>query len=146
MKTPILDMQYFQCKIPGTNHDVSLLFMRQVDNVVSSHETGSRYICDPPPTDTDRDVIVLVKDLFAFVDDSQHSGWEVGGSRHEDITEDDFEHFDFVSLVNGELNLIVTQREDWYEAFVAATLEAKRLNLLVKADRIALFKKYREGL
>lgn len=41
--------------------------------------------------------------------------------------------------MKGDVNLIVTQDNKFYDRFMAATSVAKRLNLLDKADRIALF-------
>jgi hypothetical protein len=43
-------------------------------------------------------------------------------------------------------NLIVTDDLEWHRRFVAATSIAKRLNLMAKADRIALFQAVLYGM
>jgi hypothetical protein len=52
--------------------------------------TGSRVICNPAPTDTDQDYVVLVKlGLFWEVIESlADNGYDVGGSQVFDITEE----------------------------------------------------------
>lgn len=103
---------------------------------------GSRITCTPPPTDTDRDFIVLAGGLkFEILVTRLHgAGWELGGSDCE-AAEDQDMHQDakFNSFKKGVDNLIVTQSENFYNRFVAATHVSKRLNLLKKEDRIALF-------
>jgi len=47
----------------------------------------------------------------------------------------------FQSYTLGEINVIATASEEFFEKFMHATAEAKRLNLLDKSDRIALFQK-----
>jgi len=100
-------------------------------NVIQSEPVGSRVTCNPPPTDTDMDVLVLVRDMKKFVDDAVVAGFEVGGSF---ICKDDF-----TSLTRGEINLIVTQDGEFYRRFWCASRLAKRWNLLFKEDRIRLF-------
>lgn len=49
----------------------------------------------------------------------------------------------FVSLREpdfGDLNLIVTEDKEFFSKFMAATQIARRLNVLDKGDRIALFR------
>lgn len=110
---------------------------------------GSRVTCNPAPTDTDQDVIVLVKDIAATVSRGflvntcdeytetvarplYEAGFMVGGSGSGD---DEFE-----SWSRGDINLILTADEEFYERFVAATTVARRLNILDKEDRKALFR------
>lgn len=98
---------------------------------------GSRVSCDPPPSDTDCDLLLLVDDYDGFVDQAVDDGWERAGSKIDDAT--DSTRSPFVSLVAGEFNLIVTEDKDFYRRFVAATRVATRLNLMDKGDRVALF-------
>jgi aspartyl-tRNA synthetase len=49
-------------------------------NILSKWPTGSRYICNPAPTDTDNDTVILVSDIEAATKDLVANGWEVGGS------------------------------------------------------------------
>ena len=109
---------------------------------------GSRVTCVPAPTDTDQDVIVLVRDIDAsacwkggksyrsYADEVERpladAGFERGGSGSDD---DDFE-----SWTKGDINLILTADTEFYERFVAATTVARRLNVLDKEDRKALFR------
>lgn len=104
---------------------------------------GSRITCDPAPTDTDQDVLVLTTaELW-----TQHlgiglaaSGFEKGGSDCGDVmgymaqTPLSFQSFTF-----GDLNLIITFDPEFYRRFMAATGVAEHLNLLDKGDRVMLF-------
>lgn len=102
---------------------------------------GSRVTCDPPPTDTDQDWLVLVKpDAYdAFCDQLQQSGWEVGGSRipYDHDTREAEQHFN--SFTKGDDNLIVTGSEVFHRRFLAASGVAKKLNLTEKWARIMVF-------
>lgn len=104
---------------------------------------GSRITCNPAPTDTDQDVLVLA-DLNTW---GLHlepllvtGGFEKGGSDCGDSagymgnTPLSFQSFTF-----GELNLIVTFDPEFYRRFMAATAVSKSLNLLDKTDRVMLF-------
>lgn len=121
------------------------------EHVLRAMLCGSRVTCRPAPTDTDQDVIVLVRQIessackvpmpeqtkalaefgkmrFALLAE----GWVYGGSGDQD---DEFE-----SWTNGDINLILTADEDFYNRFVAATTVCARLNLLDKDDRKAMFR------
>lgn len=104
---------------------------------------GSRVTCDPAPTDTDQDVLVLsTKELWV-----EHlgtglaaSGFEKGGS--DCGNQSDYlaqVPLSFQSFTLDKLNLIITFDPEFYRRFMAATCVAKRLNLLDKEDRIMLF-------
>ena len=112
---------------------------------------GSRVTCDPAPTDTDEDYLLLVApnglELDPKYDDRYYAlerylhehGWTRGGSLPAEIgvtipPEQRFESWTF-----DEINLILTTSNIFYQRFLAATAVAKRLNLLNKPDRIALF-------
>jgi hypothetical protein len=102
---------------------------------------GSRVTCNPPPTDTDADYLVLC--------DSEQHGWlhelldsenfRFTGSRVADAVNYIRETDRFESYKAGEINLIITRSPEFHRKFLAASHVAKRLNLLNKADRIALF-------
>lgn len=104
---------------------------------------GSRITCNPPPVDTDQDVLVLTSYELWWGQLSVHieqNEFTVGGSCSGDQTaymasSDDA----FQSFTHGDLNLIVTFSVQFYDRFMAATGVAKALNLLEKADRIMLF-------
>ena len=106
---------------------------------------GSRVTCNPPPETTDRDWLVLVDlnkfDFFAA--ELLADGWEVGGSMVP--TDDNYlpesQRFNsFTKTIDGTPeNLIVTSSVDFHRRFLAASAVAKRLNLMHKPDRVALF-------
>lgn len=101
---------------------------------------GSRVTCNPAPTDTDQDILVLVgkhgfDDLCAWACDE---GYTLDGSEVEDYfqlsPEDTFQ-----SLSNGEINFIVTEDPGFFDKFMLATHVAKTLNVMQKEHRIVLF-------
>lgn len=109
---------------------------------------GSRVTCVPAPTDTDQDVIVLLRDIDAtacqkgdkaykrYNDEVARplceAGFACGGSGSQD---DEFE-----SWTKGDINLILTGDEIFYERFVAATTVARHLNIMDKEARKTLFR------
>lgn len=102
--------------------------------------TGSRVICDPAPTDTDDDYLVLLssskyKPLKKFLLDD---GFCIGGSGVDDS--------EFLSLKKNDLNIIATHDMDFFTNSVKATKLAKALNLLKKEDRITLFRAIRDNV
>ncbi len=52
----------------------------------------------------------------------------------------------FQSYTLGKINVIATASEEFFYKFMESTAEAKRLNLLLKDDRIALFQKILYGV
>lgn len=105
--------------------------------------TGSNYICNPPVTDTDIDYICFHPQisLTTFLRKLE----EEGPRTTTDCNYNDLMDLNSPPYKKGNINLIITHKRDFYENFVKATEEAKKLNLLDKADRIALFKKYLYG-
>ena len=103
---------------------------------------GSRVTCTPAPTDTDEDWLCLMPgdtDSGANFDLALTSlGWRLGGSQPTDSNAIPPRER-FWSSTHGEVNIIVTQSVEFFERFMAATAVSKRLNLLNKDDRIALF-------
>ena len=100
---------------------------------------GSRITCNPPPTDTDEDFLCLVSaDKFNEFFNLICQDYELGGSvpfNEKDICSDEC----FSSFTKGTTNIIATASQVFFDKFMIATNEAKRLNLLEKADRISLF-------
>ena len=100
---------------------------------------GSKVTCDPPPfgTDTDYRVSVprgetFVRDVVSILGDE---GFQWEGSEHYQ----DAAASGFMSWRKGDVNFIVSSNREWLAKHVVATAPSKRLNLLEKADRIALF-------
>lgn len=114
---------------------------------------GSRVTCDPAPLDTDEDYLLLVDaqyDGMKLVKDGpmrmneleiylRLNGWEMGGSLPTDITVNIPPDAQFASWTLDDLNLIITTSQAFFSRHMAATAVCKRLNLLDKADRIAVF-------
>jgi hypothetical protein len=116
---------------------------------------GSRVTCDPPPMDTDEDYLLYIGDKwppapslevisrderwFALEKYLYETGWKMGGSLPNDVAIQINPSARFTSWTFEEINLIITISDEFYRRHQAASNMAKRLNLLEKADRIALF-------
>ncbi|WP_292099510.1 hypothetical protein [Mesorhizobium sp.] len=100
---------------------------------------GSRVTCRPAPAYTDRDYLVEIyghESAVSRIIDLLHSaGYRWEGSQHYQAVAAS----DFMSWRRDDINLIVTANPDFARRHRAATHVCKRLNLMVKADRIALF-------
>jgi hypothetical protein len=127
----------------------------QVDDI-RMHATrcepvGSRVTCNPPPVDTDCDYLVLAGDLLwcrlltghewreQEMFSPEKTVWVSAGSDVNDSENTTPENQRFRSYRNGDDNIIVTKSVEFYDRFLAATSVAKRLNLMRKSDRVALF-------
>lgn len=111
--------------------------MRDKGAVCISH-VGSRVTCSPAPVGTDLDVLVLATNVENVGRYLSSVGFALDGSRPTDarsISPD----CRFESFSKNGVNYIITESQDFYMRFMAATSVAKRLNLLAKDDRIALF-------
>lgn len=108
-------------------------------SVVRHAHVGSRVTCNPAPTDTDCDILVLVRDMGEFRDNAFEHGYEMDGSNVLDAALPLDGEDRFSSYSKRDVNLIVTEDKEFYRKFIAASSVAKRLNLLQKPDRIALF-------
>jgi len=101
----------------------------------ASFPTGSSYICNPPVLDTDIDQMFLVDDLEKVSKILEKLGWKRCGKEEYQIDK-------WVAYRKDNLNALLTDNLDHFNKFLQATEEAKKLNLLDKKDRIALFDKY----
>jgi hypothetical protein len=99
---------------------------------------GSRVTCDPAPKDTDQDYLALTAGdhLERLL---LEEGYTLEGSWPADPGHAARNDYEFFSFRSGEVNIIVTRSREFFNAFIAATSVCKRLNLMDKADRIALF-------
>jgi hypothetical protein len=113
--------------------------MIEIPHALSITPVGSRVTCNPAPTDTDRDWLVLVDKVneSALWDYLSTNQWEIGGSLPDDMNNTPADDV-FMSFTKGVEN-ITTTSTSFHRRFLAATSIAKRLNLMDKADRIALF-------
>jgi hypothetical protein len=103
---------------------------------------GSRVTCNPPPTDTDEDYLILVQNKKAAVAALKSIGFESPQTqdqidRYEKLNE--VSQWSFSSLRFGDINYIVTESEFFFERFLTATHVCKSLNLMDKSDRIMVF-------
>ena len=113
-------------------------------DVIEIRRVGSRETCDPPPVGTDEDWLILLSPR-PHRNVRQHAeawfsarGWAVGGSQDEGASSR------FVSLTSGDLNVLLTVDVEFFAGFMIGTSICKRLNLLDKADRIAVVRACRE--
>lgn len=102
--------------------------------------TGSRTVCTPPVMDTDIDYVVLPKNFSLFLKAANTYGysrktWHDGCDKEK-----------YVSLYNGDINLIVIRYRDRFNRFRLATKVACRLNILDRDDRHYLFNSIIDGL
>lgn len=139
---------------------------------------GSRVTCNPPPMDTDQDILVLLtKEQWpVFLEELELNKWEkcVGEVKEwtpaplvtnyattelwyiayqawcelrEGLAEAEKSYGDigdgasFEAWRLGELNLILTMDEFWYDKFMEASDCCKALNVMDKQERIDIFNK-----
>lgn len=100
-------------------------------------DVGSRATCDPAPTDTDRDVIVLCVsgEAHDLADKIYRQGGELCGAEYGEFEDD----YGILPVRLGDDNYLITESAEYFYRFVAVTEFAKRVNLMDKADRKALF-------
>ena len=104
-----------------------------LDKVVKLEYVGSRVTCNPPPLDTDEDVLILTDDIESLIGDCFETGFKRDGSIKSTYPSG------FVSLRHGRINLIVTDEGEFFDKFMLATFVCKSLNLLSKAERVIVF-------
>jgi hypothetical protein len=95
---------------------------------------GSRVTCDPPPEDTDEDWLALYRDYETMADAVVRlvaDGFVQETHNYSGVQ--------FFSMRKGDLNLLLTDDEDFYKRHRRATALCTRLNLSNKDDRVALF-------
>lgn len=112
--------------------------MREVHKLgVEVTPVGSRVSCNPPPTDTDEDFLILCKDKkqLANLVSIIVGEMEQEGNKHYDGAS----ARGFTSWRKDDLNLIVTRNKSFAKKFKTATKIATKLNLMQKSDRVMLF-------
>lgn len=105
---------------------------------------GSRVTCNPPPTGTDQDLLVLIDEgediLSGFEQKLSDWDWEYESEKYAD-TATEFDSWR--KTVDGtEFNIILTQDPKWFDTFLDATFSCKEKNLLTKEGRIEEFEKF----
>jgi hypothetical protein len=101
---------------------------------------GSRVTCNPPPTDTDADYLVQIvqsdrETVGRVVNALSAAGFQWEGNEHYQDAAGDFMSW----RGDDNVNLIVTANSEFATRHRAATALCRRLNLMAKPDRIALF-------
>ena len=101
---------------------------------------GSRITCDPAPMDTDEDWLVVCPDSEEVVAKvtsylaEEGFEWEGDTQHYQQVCANGF-----MSWRNGHLNFIITKNADFGKRHKAATEICRRLNLMMKDQRIMLF-------
>ncbi len=103
-------------------------------HAVKIQYVGSRYICNPPPMDTDLDILVLADPHSKQKLDKALEEWL--GKRPEHNKE--YGNSPFLSVRKGEVNLLLTYSKLFYTRFVAAANLCKKLNVRSKENRIEI--------
>lgn len=101
------------------------------------YATGSAVICNPPVLNSDKDFIICATNPRLLIEFLVKNNFEV--SLNNDGTYKFNPDDGITCLRRDEVNLVVTASRDFYLKFVEATDLAKKLNLLEKSQRIALF-------
>lgn len=104
------------------------------DCVKEYQRVGSTVTCDPPPKNTDIDILILTNDIINTVSILEKINFIITSKGY------DGSEGDFLNMKNGKFDLIITDDREFYKKFIKATLIAKELNLLKREDRISLFK------
>lgn len=111
------------------------------DVLIKYELVGSRITCNPPPTNTDQDILVLVKAIPFY--QLEQDGWIMGAGSNITYRNHDGD-FKFLSFRKGDLNYIITTSDRFFDDFMTCTRLAKKFNLLLKEDRVLLFDTFME--
>lgn len=115
------------------------LKLRPGRNCLEYAYVGSRVTCDPAPTDTDRDILVLIH--------KEHGGHlfdQILCKGGEWCTMIDYgDSMDAMRL--GDDNFIITDCPVYFQNFLRLTAVVKHLNIMDKETRHAVFKAMIDG-
>ena len=129
-----------------TKYDKAKYIPQYVQDVIDEwNPVGSRETCNPPPMDTDQDMLLLTMDEDRFcilLEELKCNGWfRQTGEGYDEMMAEFFsfkkEHEDGTLV-----NFIVTDKKEFYEKFLEASHSCKEKNLLNKKDRITEFEKF----
>lgn len=102
-------------------------------NCTSWAFVGSRVTCNPAPTDTDRDVLVLC--VAGEVDEVVSAIVAAGGECCSAV-----DYGDSMTAVRlGDDNYIITDEQEYFDRFIVMTQLAKQWNIMDKGRRHELF-------
>lgn len=100
---------------------------------------GSRVTCNPAPTDTDRDILVLCVEGESC--DLIHKIFQAGGEPCGVLDYGD----DMKPVRLGEDNFLLTEDEDYYQKFCELTSVVRYLNIMDKPTRHHVFSAMLDG-
>lgn len=100
--------------------------------------TGSRFICDSVPDESDWDYVLQVPNL-----NSEVAGL-IGYLAERDFVIESGEHYQvgastFISMRKDNINFLISKDKEWCKKHRIATRLCKKLKLNGKADRVAVF-------
>jgi hypothetical protein len=107
---------------------------------IQKASVGSRYICSPPPTDTDEDTLFWVKKIEECQKALEAEGWKKDGGETYKF------QGEFISMRKDDQNYILSDNAVFFDAFVVATRICKKLNILDKPTRIWIHEQIRDTL
>lgn len=110
--------EFFKPKNPFTNY------------VTEYEYVGSRVTCNPPPENTDQDILIYSEDAKTLIGNCIEQDYVGTGS---------YVGSEFTSLLQETVNLIITDNKEFYDKFMLATHVCKTLNVLDKQERITVF-------
>ena len=129
---------------------MSNLFERATD-VIGWFASGSRVICDPAPEGTDQDFVLFTPNLKTLRPQLESLGYVYSNKdveKYKKGATDEFamyNSFDAYRHPDNDHNLIVVSNVYDFKKWKVATMVAKELNVLDKAQRIMLFRAIRSG-
>lgn len=118
------------------------------DFCVACVPVGSRVTCNPPPMNTDQDVLCLLADVDALVDFEERLikfEWEEESEKYGTLSSNFYSWRKDVPMSSDpipelvEYNLILTYKEEWFDKFLRATVACKKANAMTKKERVAIF-------
>lgn len=118
-------------KAKPTNKWAEYVPLCVLDNMEEIDMVGSYYTCDPKP-DTDIDILCLVKPHLGIIGDALvlllQDGWHF---------QEGYEIDEFTSMKKkgSKVNLIVTNKRDFFDKFIIARNVCKHLNIMDKKKR-----------
>lgn len=105
---------------------------------------GSRVTCNPPPTDTDEDWLVLANQdrisMLISVLTEEGWNWEGSSEHYQNLAANSF-----MSWRKDKANLIITASKDFATRHKLATSHCKLNNVMDKQERIKIFQAYLYG-
>lgn len=126
---------------------MTFLFEKAI-SVIGWFESGSRVICDPPPTDTDHDFVIYTDSKSESRRELEALGYTRSNKDYKASKTDPFamyNSFDSYRHTDNDHNLIVVFGTGDFKRWKVATQLATLLNVTDKDKRVALFRAVRSA-